>query len=154
MPFENWGDTRLALARGLADLEDREFLILGETPAVSGPPPLRSFRESLHPAPTRFVQVLRLGDILSAECVGAVSLGGTWEMDTDLIEWLRALGWLTPAQSEATYGKATPNFDQYVERSDLSLLASVLVASLQVLGALPHDLELQTQSGWAAEGIG
>ena len=93
------------------------------------------------------MQVLRIGDVLSAECVGAASLGGTWEMDTDLIEWLRALGWLTPAETLATYGNATPNFDQYVELGDVHLLAGVFVATLQVLGSLPEDLELQTQAG-------
>ncbi len=75
-------------------------------------------------------------------------------MDPDLIEQLCVLGWITPAEAMATYGTSTPNFEQYVDLEDLPALADVLVATLQLLGALPHDLELQTQSGWAAEGIG
>jgi hypothetical protein len=152
MPFENWGDTRRALACALDELDDREFLILGEpAPALSSPH--RIFHTHVRAVPTRYVQVLRIGDVLSAECVGAASLGGTWEMDPSVIDWLRDMGWLTPAESLATYGSVTPNFGQYAELADLPLLAGILVASLQVLGVFANDLELQTQSGWAAEEI-
>ena len=75
-------------------------------------------------------------------------------MGPDLIEQLRSLGWATPAETMVSYGTSTPNFEQYVAMEDLPALVGVLVATLQLLGALPHDLELQTQSGWAAEGIG
>ena len=146
MPFENWDDTSRDLAYALVGLEDREFLILGEPVRALGPP-----RRPL--VPTRYVQVLRIGDVLSAECVGASSLGGIWEMNPHLIERLCALGWATPTETMARYGTVTPNFDQYVALEDLLALAGVLVASLQLLGALPHELELQTQSGWAAQGI-
>jgi len=100
------------------------------------------------------VQVLRIGGVLFAECVGASSLGGIWEMNPHLIQQLCALGWVTPTETMARYGTVTPNFDQYVDLEDLPALAGVLVATLQLLGALPHDLELQTQSGRAAERIG
>ena len=76
------------LVRALAALEDREFLILGE-PAARLRAPARPLPPTAPPAPTRYVQVLRIGDVLSAECVGAVSLGGTWEMDHATIERLR-----------------------------------------------------------------
>ena len=152
MPFEDWDLTSRDLARALVRLEDRQFLILGEPVPTLGP--RRGFVHHRPPAPTRYVQVLRIGDVLSAECVGAASLGGIWEMDPDLIDQLCSLGWETPAETLATYGTVTPNFDQYVALEDLPALVGVLVASLQLLGALPHDLELQTQSGWAAEGIG
>jgi hypothetical protein len=153
MPFENWSDTRRDLVRALEALADREFLILGErAPAIEARH--GNFRHHCVPAPTRYVQVLRIGDVFSAECVGAASLGGTWEMDAFLIEHLRGMGWLTPHESRAEYGNTTPNFDQYVERSDLRALTGLLISSLQLLGALPGDLELQTQPGWAAEGIG
>ena len=147
MPFENWDDTSRDLACALAGLDDREFLILGEPVPSFGPP-----RRALDP--TRYVQVLRIGDVLSAECVGASSLGGIWEMNPHLIQQLCALGWVTPTETMARYGTVTPNFDQYVALEDHPALAGVLVASLQLLGALPHELELQTQNGWAARGIG
>jgi hypothetical protein len=148
MPFENWDDTSRDLERALVGLEDREFLILGEPVPKRGPR-----RGIVHLAPTRYVQVLRIGEVLSAECVGD-SLGGVWKMNPNLIERLCVLGWTTPAETMARYGTVTPNFDQYVDLEDLPALAGVLVATLQLLGALPHDLELQTQSGWAAERIG
>ena len=37
-----------------------------------------------------------LGDLYTAECVGATSLGGTWEMSQASIDRLRPLGWRTP----------------------------------------------------------
>jgi len=149
MPFENWDDTNRDLERALGELQHREFLILGEPVEHLGPR-----RGIVHLAPTRYVQVLRIEDVLSAECVGAASLGGIWEMNPNLIGRLRAAGWMTPAETMARYGTVTPNFDQYVDLEDLPALAGVLVATLQLLGALPHDLELQTQSGRAAERIG
>ncbi len=68
MPFENWDDTSRSLARALVQLEDREFLILGEPVIPLGPRRGIAHRPLI---PTRFVQVLRIGDVLSAECVGA-----------------------------------------------------------------------------------
>jgi hypothetical protein len=136
MPFENWDVTRRELARALLCLDNGEFLILGEPVASHVPGP--------HPIPTRYVQVLRCDEVLSAECVGAASLGGVWEMDVPTIEALRLLGWQTPAESEAQHGLQTPNFDLYVELVSLPDLADLLITSLQVLDALPHELELQT----------
>ena len=79
-------------------------------------------------------------DVLSAECVGATSHGGTWEMTDQTVEQLRGMCWLSPAQSEAEYGNPTPNFGLYVELTDASSLADLMVASLAVLGAQPQDL--------------
>ena len=100
------------------------------------------------------MQVLRIEDVLTAECVGATSLGGSWEMDPATIETLRSLGWLTPKEGMTTYGNTIPNFEQYVERVDLPALTDLLMASLELLGALPTDLELQTSSGSAIQASG
>jgi hypothetical protein len=143
MPFEKWDVTRRELALALEELDDGEFLILGEP--VPTPSPRRGLLGSRpRPAPTRYVQVLRIEDVLSAECVGAATLGGTWEMDPLTINRLRQLGWLTPSESRVAYGNVTPNFEQYVERTGAPALTEVLVASLDLLGAAPHELELQT----------
>ena len=98
--------------------------------------------------------MLRVEDVLSAECVGATSLGGTWEMDPFTIKILRRMGWLTPTESAVAYGNSTPNFEQYVERIGLPDLADVLVASLELLGALPAELELETSGGSAIQASG
>ena len=152
MPFKQWDDTRRVLAHALERLVDGEFLILGEP--VPLPVARRGFLRRSRPAPTRFVQVLRIDDVLTAECVGATSLGGSWEMDPATIDALRSMGWLTPPECQAAYGNTTPNFEQYVERVGLRALADVLVASLQLLGTLPRDLELETSGGSAIRASG
>ncbi len=152
MPFKQWDDTRRALAHALEQLADGEFLILGEP--VPLPVPRRGLLRRLRPAPTRYVQVLRIEDVLTTECVGAASLGGSWEMDDSTIDTLRSLGWLTPKEGMTAYGNTTPNFEQYVERADLPALTDLLMASLELLGALPTDLELQTSSGSAIQASG
>ena len=152
MPFKQWDDTRRALAHALEQLADGEFLILGEP--VPHHVPRRGFLRRSRPAPTRYVQVLRIEDVLSAECVGATSEGGSWEMDPPAIDLLGQMGWLTPTESMAAYGNSTPNFEQYVERVGLPALVDVLVASLELLGALPEHLELEMSGGPAAQASG
>ena len=152
MPFKKWDDTRRELGQTLELLAEGEFLILGEPVPI--PSPRRGLLRRPQPAPTRYVQVLRIEDVLSAECVGATSLGGTWEMDPLTIKLLRRLGWLTPKESEVAYGSTTPNFEQYVERVGLPALADVLVASLELLGVLPGELELETSGGPAVRASG
>jgi hypothetical protein len=152
MPFKQWDDTRRALAHALEELVDGEFLILGEP--VPHSEPRRGLLRRSRPAPTRYVQVLRIEDVLSAECVGATSQGGSWDMDPSAIELLGQMGWLTPKESKAAYGNTTPNFEQYVERVGLPGLVDVLLASLELLGALPEDLELEMSGGSAAQASG
>ena len=146
MAFTSWEEARRELVTALARLWHEEFLILGE------PVTQRSRRDlpgRRSPAPTRYVQVLRVGDVFSAECVGAASLGGTWHMEHTTIQQLRRLGWLTPSESKVAYDNVTPNFEQYVEEVGLPGLADVLVTSLHLLGASPGDLELETSGGAA-----
>ncbi len=141
MPFESWDVTRRTLARSLERLGDGEFLILGEPVRM---PSRRGFGRRRVPAPTRYVQVLRVDEVLTAECVGAASLGGIWKMGPGTIESLRTLGWLTPEESEAQHGHQTPNFVLCVELHSLPDLADLLISSLQTLEAEPLELELQT----------
>ena len=90
------------------------------------------------------MQVLRIEDLYTAECVGAKALGGTWEMTDGTIEKLRSLGWRTPDESEREFDNVTPNFDMYVALTAAPTLAELLVASLVRLDARPEDLVLQT----------
>jgi len=143
MPFENWDDVGDALLHALGHLSDGDFLILGEPTA--DPLPRRGlFGRRAKPAAARYVQVLRIQDLYTAECVGAKSLGGTWDMGEVTIERLRELGWRTPDESKREFETVTPNFDMYVALTAAPTLAELLLASLDRLGAEPGDLVLQT----------
>lgn len=150
MPYANWAGALRDLTQTLEELSDGEFLILGER--QRGPRWNRLLARRL--TPSRYVQVLRVEDVLAAECVGASSLGGTWEMDQPMIATLRSMGWQTPAESLATWDRITPNFELFVDPAGAEQLAAVLLGSLQVLAARPGDLVLDasTAGSWAAEG--
>ncbi len=153
MPYADWAGVRRDLISALGGLADREFLIMGEPTPDTGPPRRGLFSWRPQPEPTRYVQVMRLEEVLSAECVGAVSLGGTWKMGDPTIQRLRALGWLTAAESYAAYGENTPNFELFVDIESASELPDLLVASLAILGALPEALVLEC-SGGSAQQVG
>ncbi|MCW2848528.1 MAG: hypothetical protein JWR90_2502 [Marmoricola sp.] len=153
MPYADWAAVTRDLTTALDRLDDREFLIMGEKEACSTPR-RRLFGRRTTPEPTRYVQVLRVGEVLSTECVGAVCLGGTWEMDHVTIEGLRGLGWLTPAESRAEFGSLSPNFALYVDIECTHELPPFLVATLAVLGARPEALVLTYSSGAAAQVAG
>lgn len=152
MPYADWAGVTCDLRAALERLADGEFLIMGE-PAPAPGPRLRLFGWQPKPPSARYVQVLRIDEVLSAECVGATSLGGTWEMDDVTIDRLCGLGWLTPEESRAEYGSLTPNFDTYVELRCGPGLADLMVASLALLGAQPQTLVLQSsEDGLSAVG--
>lgn len=146
MPYEDWAVVTRDLRTALERLADGEFLIMGEPAPAPGPRP-RLLGCQHKAARARFVQVLRIAEIFSAECVGATSLGGTWEMDDVTIDRLCELGWLTPYESMAEYGKVTPNFDTCVELECAPGLAHLMITSLALLGAQPQTLVLQSSAG-------
>jgi hypothetical protein len=141
MPYAEWGAVARDLASALERLEDGDFLIMGESAheARRG-----LFGRHLRPVASRYVQVLRVDDVLSAECVGALALGGTWPMDEPTIGRLCEMGWQTPAETRAEYGTATPNFEVHVDLAATAALCDLMVASLVVLGADPLRLVLQS----------
>ena len=143
MPFDEWDDVVDALLRALGRLSDGDFLILGE-PITEPVPRRRLFGRRTGPVATRYVQVLRIQDLYTAECVGARSLGGTWQMGSSTIEELLSLGWRTPEESKQEFDNDTPNFDMYVALTAAPTLAELLVDSLRCLGAHPGDLGLTT----------
>ena len=143
MPFETWDDVEDELLHALALLADGDFLILGE-PTPDPLPRRRLFGRRAKPAAVRYVQVLRIQDLYTAECVGARKLGGTFEMSDATIEGLRSLGWSTPDEIKREFDTDTPNFDMYVALTAAPTLAELLISSLQRLGARPQDLVLQT----------
>ena len=84
------------------------------------------------------MQVLRIDDLYTAECVGPTSLGGTWEMSTATIERLRSLGWRSPDESTREFDSITPNFDMYVALSAAPTLSELLVESLRTSAPGPR----------------
>ena len=83
-------------------------------------------------------------DLYTAECVGATSMGGTWEMSQTSIDRLLSLGWRSPEESTREFDSVVPNFDMYVALTAAPTLAELLVETLRHLGAQPQDLTLQT----------
>jgi hypothetical protein len=141
MPYADWAGVTRDLTTALARLDHDDVVIVGE--------PTGQDRSRLHlghdgGAPTRYVQAMRIRDVLSAECVGARSLGGTLPMSPSMIAGVRSLGWLTPTESMVEYGNVTPNFGLYVDCTETSGLAALMVASLRVLGAVPASLVLES----------
>src|SRR6187397_1432139 len=103
MFFSDWADVARDLSRSLEALDDGEFVVLGESDHA--PAPRRGlFGRRSRPGASRYVQALRITDFLSAEGVGATSLGGTWAMSEAVILRLRDLGWLTAEESRTQYG--------------------------------------------------
>jgi len=144
--FEHWPAVREALRAALRGLEDASFVVLGE-PAPPVSPRRRLLARRARPAPTRYVQVLRVVDFLSAECVGPTTLGGAWDMSEGTIQVLRELGWRTPDERAEEFGTSTPNLDVVVEMSEAEGVGDLMVATLQLLGARPGDLVLETSAG-------
>jgi hypothetical protein len=143
MPFSDWDEVETSLLRALAQLKDGDFLILGEPTA--DPVGRRGlFGRRARPPASRYVQVLRLDDLYTAECVGPTSMGGTWEMSKSSVQRLLSLGWRSPEENERELDTTTPNFDMYVALNAAPTLVELLVATLQHLGARPEDLALQT----------
>lgn len=147
MPHADWAGVRRDLTRALGLLADREFLVLGETfsAPVARPWPGRSSPRVS--GPSRYVQALRVEDVLCAECVGAVSQGGTCKMTKSAVERLRSLGWLTPAETRSAYATSTANFMLFAEHDATQPLADLMVTSLALLGATPASLVLEASTG-------
>lgn len=149
MSYLDWAEVTDDLSSALGLLGDRGFVVLGEP--VPGSARRRTlFRRRTLPAPARYVQVLRVDGVLTAECVGAASLGGTWEMSRSTVDRLRRLGWRTPGElalagHHQVTAPPTPNFVVHVESAEdaePTELVDLLVTSLRVLGAEPDGLVL------------
>ena len=87
----SWEDVRTRLERELLALADEEFVVLGE-PEPPRAPARGLLRRRPAPAPTRYAQVLRSGESWYAECVGATSFGGDWDVDDTTHRRMRDAG--------------------------------------------------------------
>ena len=136
-----WDDVRRRLQDELVELADEEFVVLGEPTAAPGPPRGLLRRRSA-PPPTRYVQVRRDGDHLYAECVGATSFGGDWEVDAPTHERLRGMGWLVPGDPDPSGVQPSyPSYWQVRPRPEAARVAGSCADALTVLGADVDALE-------------
>ena len=137
----SWDAVRRRLEQELADLTDAAFVVVGEPVAPAGPP-RGLLRRRPRPAPTRYVQVRRDGDHWYAECVGATSFGGDWEIDPPTHDRLRGLGWLAPGDPDpAGVQPSYPHYWRVLPRSEAAEVARSCADALAVLGAEAGSLE-------------
>jgi hypothetical protein len=134
--YRSWDALRAACDAAVEPMSEQDFLVVGE-PQAEAPAKAGGLRGMLSrrptPPPTRFVQALRVGDRLGAECVGAASFGGPYDFDAATDQRLRALGWLAPGDAgyDDMGGPAYRLWLPFAERDRFGTLA---VASFQAMG--------------------
>ena len=137
----SWDAVRRRLEQELADLTDAAFVVVGEPVAPAGPP-RGLLRRRPRPAPTRYVQVRRDGDHWYAECVGATTFGGDWEVDEVTHHRLRDLGWLVPGEEDPSGVQPShPNYWRVLPRQESARATTMSAGALELLGADPGRLE-------------
>lgn len=136
-----WEAVRDRLEGELASLGDGEFVVVSEPE-----PPRAPARGLLRRRPAsdqvRWVQVRRDGDLAYAECVGATSFGGDWDVDAATHQRLRDLGWLAPGDDDPT--GTQPSYPAYwcvLPHAEAARLAGLARDALALLGADPATLE-------------
>lgn len=130
---DTWDHWRQRLQRELEVIVDGAFVVLTE---LDGPPVRRGLLRKARPEPVRYVQFLRVGDTFEAECVGARSFGGYYNIDQTQHDALCGLGWEFPDRgARATWG--APNYRRYAKFRDAAMLARLAIDSLAVLHLRP-----------------
>lgn len=136
-----WRAVAERLAGTLDGLDDGGFVVLGEPEPA---PPARRLRFGGRRAEapgSRYVQVLRQGEWLQAECVGARLFGGAWELSAEQHDEIRALGWLAPGDADDLGTQpAYPNYWRTLPDSQRADVVALAVGALRVLGTRPEDL--------------
>ena len=137
----DWDVVRRRLEVELVDLAEEEFLVVGEPTPEPGPP-RGLLRRRTPPPATRYVQVRRDGEHLYAECVGATSFGGDWEVQPAAHERLRGIGWLVPGEEDPSGVQPSyPSYWRLLPRAEAARAARMCADALAVLGADPATLE-------------
>jgi hypothetical protein len=87
--------------------------------------------------------VARRGEWLYAECVGARSFGGAWEIADATHEQLRSLGWLAPGDPDPTETQPTiKHYWKTVPIAEHDAVAVLLVDGVRLLGVPPAAVEV------------
>lgn len=137
----SWDDVRQRLETELLDLADEEFLVLGE-PEPPRPPAHGLLRRRPEPEPVRYVQLRRDGDHWYAECVGATTFGGDWNVDEATHDRLRDLGWLVPGEDDPSEVQPSyPHYWKVLQRQESPRVTTMCAGALELLGADPARLE-------------
>lgn len=139
----SWDDVRRRLEDAIGALEPDAFVVLSEPTPPAGPP--RGLLRRRHQPPSRYVQVRADGDsTLYAECVGATSFGGDWEVTPAQDDLLRASGWYVPGRDNPwEVEQAYPTYFRYAEVSATGDVARACVDALALLGVDPAGLVWQ-----------
>ena len=136
-----WDDVRAQLVRELPTLDDDEFVVVGE-PEAAPAPAGGLLRRRPAPPPTRYVQVRRDGEHWYAECVGATTFGGDWDVDDVTHDRLRDLGWLVPGEDDPSGVQPSyPNYWRVLPRAEADRVGRLCVGALELLGADPSTLQ-------------
>ena len=142
----SWDDVRTGLERELLTLDGDEFVVVAE-PEPPRPPARGLFRRQQAPEPTRYVQLRRDGDHWYAECVGAATFGGDWDINEVTHERLRDLGWLVPGEDDPSGVQPSyPNYWKVLPRAEAGRAATICSDALAILGADPSTLEWRRDS--------
>lgn len=137
----SWHDVGGRLESELLTLGDEEFVVLGE-PEPATAPARGLLRRRPRPAPTRYVQVCRSGGHWYAECVGATSFGGDWEVDPATDVRLRDLGWLVPGDDDPSGMQPSyPNYWRVLPREEAARAATMCADTLELLGVAPDTVD-------------
>ena len=89
----------------------------------------------------------RDGDHWYAECVGATTFGGDWEVDDASHGRLRDLGWLVPGEDDPSGVQPSyPSYWKVLPRAEAGRAATMCSDALALLGADPSGLEWRRDS--------
>ena len=136
-----WDDVRRRLQDELLDLADDEFVVVSE-PEPPRPPARGLLRRRPKPEPIRYVQLRRDGDHWYAECVGATTFGGDWDVDEVTHRRLRDLGWLVPGEDDPSGVQPSyPNYWKVLPRAEAGRAATICSDALALLSADPSTLQ-------------
>lgn len=136
----SWDDVRARLGAELLELDDGTFVVV-EEPEPPRPPARGLLRRRPAAEPIRYAQVRRDGEHWYAECVGATSFGGDWDVDDTAHERLRALGWLAPGDDDPSGVRPSyPNYWKVLPRTEAGRAAALCSDALALLGADPSTL--------------
>ncbi|MBL0749813.1 TY-Chap domain-containing protein [Nocardioides baculatus] len=142
----SWDDVRGRLEDELRTLDDASFVVVAE-PEPPRPPARGLLHRRPAAAPVRYVQVRRDGEHCYAECVGATSFGGDWDVDDATHARLRELGWRVPGDEDPSGVEPSyPHYWKLLPRIEADRVASLCADSLALLGADASTLQWRRES--------
>lgn len=130
-----WQALHARLASDVEGLAEGERLRVGEPKPVRRPAGLLRQRR-VAVTPTRYVLFVGGAGVLTAECVGSTSFGGTWEMSPDVEKTLQRQGWGWPLPGTAAH------FRRHAQVGEAIWLVESGLQALELLGLQPADVSI------------